>query len=132
MRILTGDTVILFRRKTGLAIVPALDNVLGNTRQGEAGEVSHRILTLQGRGKSIRELVNQYNRFTSFPPHDIVLLVIAMGKPNIKKAKRHLTKLRQLVSQKAHRFRNMSEEDVIKAIRETREEIWDKKLAARP
>jgi hypothetical protein len=53
------------------------------------------------------------------------------SKPNIKKAKRHLAKLRQLVSKKPTRLLHMSEEEVIKAIRKTREEIWDKKLAAR-
>lgn len=55
-----------------------------------------------------------------------------MGKPNVKKAKVHLSKLRRLTSQKKTPFSDMSEEEVIKAIRRTREEIWDKKLAARP
>lgn len=54
-----------------------------------------------------------------------------MVKPNVKKGKRHLAKLRQMVSKKANRFPHMSEEKVVKAIRRTREEIWDKKLAAR-
>lgn len=54
-----------------------------------------------------------------------------MVKPNIKKAKSHLAKLRQLVTKKGTRFLNMSEEEVIKAIRKKREEIWDKKFAAR-
>ena len=54
-----------------------------------------------------------------------------MIKPKIKKAKRHLVKLRQLVSKKTNCFPNMNEEEVVKAIRKTREEIWDKKLAAR-
>jgi len=51
--------------------------------------------------------------------------------PNVKKAKVHLGKLRQLVSKKKPIFSGMSEEEVIKAIRKTREEIWDKKFAAR-
>jgi len=55
-----------------------------------------------------------------------------MVKPNIKKAKRNLAKLRQMVSKKPNRFPHMSEEEVVKAIRKTREEIWDKKLATRP
>lgn len=54
-----------------------------------------------------------------------------MAKPSVKKAKVHLTKLRQLVSKKVTPFSGMSEEKVIKAIRKTREEIWDKKLALR-
>jgi hypothetical protein len=54
-----------------------------------------------------------------------------MVNPNVKKAKVHLAKLRQLVSKKRPIFSGMSEEEVIKAIRKTREEIWDKKLAAR-
>ena len=75
---------------------------------------------------------NEYTLFTFSPPCDIVLLkVTAMIKPKIKKAKRHLVKLRQLVSKKTNRFPNMNEEEVVKAIRKTREEIWDKKLAAR-
>lgn len=55
-----------------------------------------------------------------------------MAKPNVKKAKKHLNKLRQLVSKKRTPFLDMSEEDVIRAIRKTREEIWEKKLVARP
>jgi hypothetical protein len=54
-----------------------------------------------------------------------------MVNPNVKKAKVHLAKLRQLVSKKRPIFSGMSEEEVIKAIRKTREEIWDKKFAAR-
>lgn len=54
-----------------------------------------------------------------------------MVKPDIKKAKKHLSKLRQLVSKKRTRFPDMSEEEVIEAIRKTREGIWAKKLAAR-
>ena len=52
-------------------------------------------------------------------------------KANIKKAKNHLAKLRKLVSKKESRFAHMNEDKVIKAIRKTREEIWDKKLAPR-
>jgi predicted CopG family antitoxin len=54
-----------------------------------------------------------------------------MINPNIKKAKSHLAKLRQLVTKKRPRFPNMSEEEVIKAIRKAREELWDKKFASR-
>ncbi|MBI4822909.1 MAG: hypothetical protein HY805_01600 [Nitrospirae bacterium] len=54
-----------------------------------------------------------------------------MVKPDIKKAKRHLAKLRELASKKKTPFSDMNEEEAIKAIRRTREEIWDKKLVAR-
>ena len=54
-----------------------------------------------------------------------------MAKNNVKKAKKNLAKLRKLVSQKKTPFNNMTEEEVITAIRKTREEIWDKKLATR-
>jgi hypothetical protein len=52
-------------------------------------------------------------------------------KPNIKKAKRHLARLRKLVSKKPTRLLRMSEAEVFKAVRKSREEIWDRKLAAR-
>lgn len=54
-----------------------------------------------------------------------------MTKPNVKKAKIHLTKLRQLISKKKTPLADMNEEEVIKTIRKTREELWDKKLATR-
>lgn len=54
-----------------------------------------------------------------------------MAKPDIKKAKRHLAKLRELISKRKHPFSDMMEEEIIEALRKTREEIWDKKLAAR-
>ena len=52
-----------------------------------------------------------------------------MPKPDIKKAKAHLVKLRQLVSQRKSPLAEMSEEEAIEAIRKTREELWSKKLA---
>jgi hypothetical protein len=55
-----------------------------------------------------------------------------MGKPNVKKAKMHLAKLRQLTSKKKTSLSEMTEEEVINTMRKTREEIWDKKLAGRP
>lgn len=54
-----------------------------------------------------------------------------MTKVNIKKAKMHLAKLRRLAAQKKSPLAEMSEEQVIKTIRKTREELWDKKLATR-
>lgn len=54
-----------------------------------------------------------------------------MTKVNIRKAKTHLAKLRRLTAQKKSPLAEMSEEEVIKTIRKTREELWDKKLATR-
>jgi len=54
-----------------------------------------------------------------------------MAKPDVKKAKQHLSKIRQLVSTKKTPLSDMSEEEAIKAIRKTREELWDRKLATR-
>jgi len=54
-----------------------------------------------------------------------------MAKPNVKKAKKHLAKLRELVSKRKHPFSDMTEEEVIKALRKTREEIWKEKVVAR-
>lgn len=56
---------------------------------------------------------------------------MTMERPNVKKAKLHLARLRQLVSKKKPPFSGMREEEVITAVRKTREEIWDKKLALR-
>ena len=53
-----------------------------------------------------------------------------MPKVNIKKAKMHLAKLRRLAARKKSPLAEMSEEEVIKTIRKTREELWDKKLAS--
>jgi len=57
--------------------------------------------------------------------------MIVSVKPNVKKAKKHLAKLRELVSKRKHPFSEMSEEEIINALRKTREEIWDKKLVTR-
>ena len=51
-----------------------------------------------------------------------------MAKPNIKKAKEHLTKLRKLISKRKHSFSDMTEDEVIETLRKSREDIWDKKL----
>jgi hypothetical protein len=56
---------------------------------------------------------------------------IVMIKPNVKKAQRHLEKLRKLISKRKHPFSDMTEEEIINTLRKTREELWDKKLAAR-
>lgn len=50
---------------------------------------------------------------------------------NSEKAKKHLNKIRQLMSQIKSPFEDMSEEEIIKKLRKTREEIWEEKLAPR-
>jgi hypothetical protein len=52
-------------------------------------------------------------------------------KPDVKSAKKHLEKIYQLMSQRKSPFEGMSEEEVIKKLRKTREEIWEEKLASR-
>jgi uncharacterized protein (DUF488 family) len=51
-----------------------------------------------------------------------------MIKPNIKKAKEHLDKLYKLAKKETSPV-HVSEEEMIKRIRKSREEIWSKKLA---
>ncbi|MDP3297856.1 MAG: hypothetical protein Q8N09_09775 [Thermodesulfovibrionia bacterium] len=52
-------------------------------------------------------------------------------KPDSKRAKKHLEKIYQLMSQRKSPFEGMSEEEIIKKLRKTREEIWEEKLAPR-
>lgn len=54
-----------------------------------------------------------------------------MVKPNPKKAKKHLDKLREMIAKDPSPIFKMSKEDVIKQLRKTREKIWEEKLAAR-
>ncbi len=48
---------------------------------------------------------------------------------NIKEAKKHLQKLRTIISKNPSPIFKMSKEDVIKTLRKTREAIWEEKLA---
>jgi hypothetical protein len=52
-------------------------------------------------------------------------------KQNPKKAKRHLAKLRELISKRKRPLSAEKEEKVMETLRRTREELWDKKFAAR-
>jgi hypothetical protein len=52
-------------------------------------------------------------------------------KPNIKKAKKHLKHLRELVAKRQHPFEGMTEEQIIEQLRKTREKLWEKKIASR-
>lgn len=54
--------------------------------------------------------------------------VTTITKPNVKKAQRHLEKLRKLISKRKHPLSDMTEEEIIKTLRKTREGIWDKKM----
>jgi len=51
-----------------------------------------------------------------------------MIKQNIKKAKMHLEKIRQLMAKASSPYRGMSKQQVIN--RKTREKLWREKLAA--
>jgi hypothetical protein len=48
-----------------------------------------------------------------------------------KKAKKHLKKIREIISQNPPPIYKMSKDDVIKKLRKTREEIWEEKFALR-
>ena len=50
-------------------------------------------------------------------------------KLNIAKIKRHLEKLREIVSKRKSPFAHMSEQQVINKIRKDREKIWEEKFA---
>ena len=52
-------------------------------------------------------------------------------KSNAKRAMQHFEKLCQLVSQRKSAFESMTDEEVIKKLRKTREDLWEKKLASR-
>jgi hypothetical protein len=52
-------------------------------------------------------------------------------KQNLKKSKQHIAKLRALISKRKHPLADFKEEKVIETLRKTREELWDKKFAAR-
>jgi hypothetical protein len=55
--------------------------------------------------------------------------VKTMVKPNPKKAKKHLERLREMIAKNPSPIFKMSKEDVIKQLRKTREEIWKEKVA---
>jgi hypothetical protein len=52
-----------------------------------------------------------------------------MKTKNIKAAKKHLKKLRELIARNPSPIFRMSKEDVIKTLRETREKLWEEKVA---
>jgi hypothetical protein len=54
-----------------------------------------------------------------------------MKKPNIEKAKKHLAKIRELMSQAPSPFAGMTKDEAIEKMRKIREALWEEKLAAR-
>ncbi len=52
-------------------------------------------------------------------------------KPDAKRAKKHLEKLREIIAKNPPPIFKMSKEEIIKKLRKTREEIWEEKLAPR-
>lgn len=50
---------------------------------------------------------------------------------NIKEAKKHFEKLRKMIAERPSPFAGMTKDEVIEKLRRTREELWEKKLAAR-
>ncbi len=53
-----------------------------------------------------------------------------MMKLNIKKAKMHLQKIRELMSKVTSPYKGMSKQEIIEEIRKTREKLWEAKLAS--
>ena len=53
-----------------------------------------------------------------------------MVKPNPKKARKHLEKLREIIAKDPSPIFKMSKEDVIDKLRKTREELWETKITA--
>jgi hypothetical protein len=51
-----------------------------------------------------------------YPIHVKLIQVTAMRKANPQKAKRHLEKLRNLVSRRKHPFSEMTEDEIIEAL----------------
>ena len=54
-----------------------------------------------------------------------------MLQDKAKQAKRHLNRLRQIVSQTPSPFAGMSEEEAIEKMRKIRKEMWETKVAPR-
>ena len=54
-----------------------------------------------------------------------------MKKPDPKRAKQHLDKLREIIAQNPPPIYQLTKDEIIEKLRKTREEIWEEKLAAR-
>jgi len=53
-----------------------------------------------------------------------------MAKANIEQAKKHLAKIREIVSQTRSPFAGMSKDEAIEKMRKVREQLWEEKLAS--
>lgn len=53
-----------------------------------------------------------------------------MRKPNPKEAKKHLEKIRQLMSRVSSPYKGMTKQQIIDEIRKTRQKIWEERIAA--
>ena len=51
-----------------------------------------------------------------------------VSKRSAKKALKHFEKLCEMIAQRPSPFQGMSEEEVIKRLRQTREKLWEKKI----
>ena len=49
-------------------------------------------------------------------------------KPNIKKARKHFDRLRELAAQGNSPLQGMTKEQIIEQMRKTREEVWNDKI----
>lgn len=49
-------------------------------------------------------------------------------KQKAKEALKHFEKLREMIARRISPFHGMTEEEVIKKLRQTREELWEKKI----
>lgn len=49
-------------------------------------------------------------------------------KRSAKESLRHFEKLREMIAQRPSPFQGMTEEEVIKHLRKTREKLWEKKI----
>ena len=51
-----------------------------------------------------------------------------MTKRDAKEALKHFEKLREMIAQRTSPFEGMTEEAVIRKLRQTRKELWEKKI----
>lgn len=53
-----------------------------------------------------------------------------MQKKNIKKARKHLTKIKEIISKNPTPIFRMNKEETIRALRKTRKTIWEEKIGS--
>ena len=52
-----------------------------------------------------------------------------MKTKNVKEAKKHLEKIRELMSKRKSPFEGMTKDEAIEAMRKIREQLWEEKFA---